>query len=66
MPRPRRSAPLALLLLLFPLASATFAQGPQPLGFSPATAATHREAERKAMAVPTPADARRWLRAIVS
>ena len=63
MPLARRPAPPAFLLALV-LAPATFAQEPPPIGFAPATAAAHREAELKAMAVPTPADARRWLRTL--
>ncbi len=65
MPLARRPAPLAFLLALV-LAPATSAQEPAPIGFAPATAVAHREAERKAMAVPTPADARRWLRTLTA
>lgn len=65
MPRPRRNASFAFLVVAA-LAPAAFAQEAAPLGFSPSTAAAHREAERKAMAVPTPADARRWLRTLTA
>lgn len=64
MPLARRPASLASLFLL--VAAPSFAQEPPPIGFAPATAAAHREAARKAMAVPTPADARRWLRTLTA
>ncbi|AMV36703.1 M28 family metallopeptidase [Planctomyces sp. SH-PL62] len=39
---------------------------PPPIGFAPASLAAHRVAEARATAVPTPVQARRWLRTLTA
>jgi len=69
MQRPRRPlaqllAP-ALALLLAPPAPLA-GQEPTPLGFSPSSLAAFREAEKKAVATPSPNQARAWLRTLTA
>ncbi|WP_165064265.1 M28 family metallopeptidase [Paludisphaera rhizosphaerae] len=66
MSRLRRSAPLLLSFLLALIARPLPGQEPTPLGFSPAARAPHLDAERKAQAVPTADNARKWLRTITA
>ncbi|WP_165247776.1 M28 family metallopeptidase [Paludisphaera soli] len=71
MPRARRLpvrlvAHASLLLLAAAGPHRLLGDEPTPIGFAPASLAAHRAAEAKAMAVPTPNQARAWLRTLTA
>ncbi|MGC8642759.1 MAG: PA domain-containing protein, partial [Isosphaeraceae bacterium] len=63
-----RRTGFVLTLLVFSLGKMTWAQAPSatPLGFAPGSRARQLQAEAKALAAPTPENARKWLKALTA
>ncbi len=62
----RESSAFCLVLLLILTASRATAGPPSILGFSPGSAEKEQAAETRALAVPTPENARKWLRILTA
>ncbi len=62
----RESASLSLALLLIATTSTATAGPPEILGFAPRSVEKEQTAEARALAVPTPENARKWLRVLTA